>query len=138
MAMSEGSASQKQMSEAKDDKRSKRKPTSLKRKDSKRLPWWIELFFVQLGLPENLLLKILDLKKKSQSHFSKNIRIYKIIPILILAILYSKPIFKQANNNNLCVKKTIEFLDRNDYETSNNIASAVHYCNGGNMTNFLD
>ena len=33
-----------------------------KRKD-KDLPWWVELLFVQIGLPDKLLIKILKAKK---------------------------------------------------------------------------
>jgi len=32
--------------------------TSKNNKD-KNLPWWVELLFVQIGLPDNLLIKIL-------------------------------------------------------------------------------
>ena len=32
----------------------------------KALPWWVELFFVQIGLPEKLLIKILKINKSSK------------------------------------------------------------------------
>ena len=38
---------------------------SVFRKNNKDLPWWVELLFVQIGLPDKLLLKILKAKKKS-------------------------------------------------------------------------
>ena len=38
---------------------------NLKKKNSKDLPWWVELLFVQIGLPDKLLIKILKTKKKS-------------------------------------------------------------------------
>ncbi len=41
------------------------KEISRKRKD-KDLPWWVELLFVQIGLPDNILIKILKAKKKSK------------------------------------------------------------------------
>ena len=34
-----------------------------KKKKAKDLPWWVELLFVQIGLPEKLLIKILKTKK---------------------------------------------------------------------------
>ena len=34
-----------------------------KRKKDKDLPWWVELLFVQIGLPDKLLIKILKTKK---------------------------------------------------------------------------
>ena len=38
---------------------------NLKKKD-KNLPWWVELLFVQIGLPEKLLIKILKAKNKAK------------------------------------------------------------------------
>ena len=34
-----------------------------KKKKAKDLPWWVELLFVQVGLPDKLLIKILKAKK---------------------------------------------------------------------------
>ena len=39
---------------------------SSKSKKNKNLPWWVELLFVQIGLPDKLLIKILKAKKKSK------------------------------------------------------------------------
>ena len=36
---------------------------NLKKKKDKDLPWWVELLFVQIGLPDKLLIKILQAKK---------------------------------------------------------------------------
>ena len=33
-------------------------PSNLKKKKDKELPWWVELLFVQIGLPDKLLIKI--------------------------------------------------------------------------------
>ena len=33
-----------------------------KMKKDKNLPWWVELLFVQIGLPDKLLLKIIESK----------------------------------------------------------------------------
>ena len=34
-----------------------------KKKKDKHLPWWVEILFVQIGLPDKLLIKILKAKK---------------------------------------------------------------------------
>ena len=39
---------------------------NLKKKKYNDLPWWVELLFVQIGLPDNLLIKILKTKKKAK------------------------------------------------------------------------
>ena len=44
---------------------------NLKKKKNKDLPWWVELLFVQIGLPDKLLIKILKAKKTSKE-FIKN------------------------------------------------------------------
>ena len=44
---------------------------NIKKKTGKNLPWWVELLFVQIGLPDNLLIKILKAKKTSKE-FIKN------------------------------------------------------------------
>ena len=36
---------------------------NFKKKTDKNLPWWVELLFVQIGLPDKLLIKILKAKK---------------------------------------------------------------------------
>ena len=42
-----------------------------KKKAHKDLPWWVELLFVQIGLPDKILIKILKAKKTSKE-FIKN------------------------------------------------------------------
>ena len=44
---------------------------NIKKKKDKNLPWWVELLFVQIGLPDKLLIKILKAKKRSKE-FIKN------------------------------------------------------------------
>ena len=36
---------------------------NLKNQRDKSLPWWVELLFVQIGLPDKLLIKILKINK---------------------------------------------------------------------------
>ena len=48
---------------------------NLKKKKNKDLPWWVELLFVQIGLPDKLLIRILKAKKTSKE-FIKNDKKY--------------------------------------------------------------
>ena len=48
-----------------------------KRKKDKDLPWWIELLFVQIGLPDKLLIKILKTKKKAKEFINNDKRLFK-------------------------------------------------------------
>ena len=47
-----------------EEPKSKKQNSDLRNTNSK-LPWWVEILFVQIGLPESLLRKILKLKKVS-------------------------------------------------------------------------
>ena len=49
----------------------KKMNSSEKIKKKKDLPWWVELLFVQMGLPDKLLVKILK-TKKTYKEFIKN------------------------------------------------------------------
>ena len=57
-------------------------PENSKRKKDKDLPWWIELLFVQIGLPDKLLIKILKTKKKAKELFKNDKK--TLITFLIL------------------------------------------------------
>ena len=37
-----------------------------KNNNNKKLPWWVELLFVQIGLPDKILIKILKAQKESK------------------------------------------------------------------------
>ena len=50
-----------------------------------KLPWWVEILFVQIGLPENLLREILKLKSNSSKHFRNNRKRYYFSAIAIAA-----------------------------------------------------
>ena len=45
---------------------------NVKKKKDKDLPWWVELLFVQIGLPDKLLIKILKTKKIAKELINKD------------------------------------------------------------------
>ena len=67
---------------------------SKKRKD-KDLPWWVEFLFVQIGLPDNLLIKILKAKKKSRELFKNDKKSLITFLFVIASLIYffSKSLF---------------------------------------------
>ena len=49
-----------------------KKSLNSKNLKDKPLPWWVELLFVQIGLPDKLLIKILKAHKNSKVLINKN------------------------------------------------------------------
>ena len=45
---------------------------NFKKKKDKDLPWWVELLFVQIGLPDKFLIKILKTKKNAKELINKD------------------------------------------------------------------
>ena len=75
---------------------------NLKKKKNKDLPWWVELLFVQIGLPDKLLIKILKTQKKS-GEFLKTEKKSLILFLFIITILaYFYPVIKNAKNKLDC------------------------------------
>ena len=62
--------------------------SNLKKKKDKNLPWWVELLFVQIGLPDKLLIKILKAKKTSKE-FIKNEKKSILIFLFVITTLAS-------------------------------------------------
>ncbi len=102
------------------------------------LPWWVELLFVQIGLPDSLLRSFLINKKKTRNFYSSNRRPISIIFIASLILVYIQPLVKQASIHNQCIndsKSIVEDIyDKNNMLTQKEIrAVATNFCNGGGL-----
>tara|TARA_Y100001968_G_C18829368_1_gene468351 strand:+ start:191 stop:553 length:363 start_codon:yes stop_codon:yes gene_type:complete len=101
----------------------------------KSLPWWVELLFVQIGLPDRLLPKLLKIKKKSNRFFRDNKRLILISIILLTGFSYTNPLATYYKKQNQCINSTIaelnEDLDYSNFSKVNINSIAVNYCNGG-------
>ena len=86
---------------------------NLKKNKDKDLPWWVELLFVQIGLPDKLLIKILKTKKRSKE-LIKNEKKPLIIFLFIVSILaYFYPVIKHAKNKIDCESIAINYISKN-------------------------
>ena len=84
-----------------------------RKKKDKSLPWWVELLFVQIGLPDSLLVKILKARKKSIELF-KNDKKSLIIFLFAIAILaYFYPVIKHAKNKLDCESIAKDYIIKN-------------------------
>ena len=73
-----------------------------KKKKNKDLPWWVELLFIQIGLPDNLLIKILKAKKKSKELIKIDKKSLIKFFFIITALAYFYPVIKHAKNKLNC------------------------------------
>ena len=102
-------------------------------KKDPKLPWWVELLFVQIGLPDKWLPKILRNKNNLQKYIQEN-RKYIIALIFIGAgLVYINPHTKYFRNQNICIDQTNRELSstaKRKFPLLNK-SKAVRYCNGG-------
>ena len=73
-----------------------------KKKRNKDLPWWVELLFVQIGLPDKLLIKILKTQKKAKELFKNDKKTLITFLFVITTLSYFYPVIKHAKNKLDC------------------------------------
>ncbi len=88
-------------------------PENSKRKKDKDLPWWIELLFVQIGLPDKLLIKILKTKKKAKELFKNDKKSLITFLFLIITLAYFYPVIKHAKNKLDCEAIAKNYIIKN-------------------------
>ena len=115
-----------------------KKPKSSKSLDSSQkgnppLPLWVEILFVQIGLPDKWLRFFLKLKRdgKRTIHQRKNYIAYTAL--IVTPLLYVSPIIIESHTSNTCVKEAGEYLRNNKGEKYSNTAWAMRFCNGGDI-----
>ena len=102
------------------------------------LPWWVEILFVQVGLPDYWLRSFLKQKKRIKLLLSGHAKNTPTILIIVIAIIYLFPLVKQANSHNKCIKAShslvSESTGREEVLTNEEInAYATNFCNGGSI-----
>ena len=106
-------------------------------KNQAKLPWWVELLFVQIGLPDSWLSKYLKKKKEAANFIAKNKKYIAYSAILIAGILYIYPIVRYTSSSASCIDKTTKYLKSNNINKSQNKMDinslAVGYCHGGSL-----
>ena len=105
-----------------------------KRKD-KNLPWWVELLFVQIGLPDKLLIKILKAKKTSKEFIKNENKSIIIFLFLITTLAYFYPVIKHAKNKLDCeaIAKNYIIKNKNIIGINNREIKMIstNFCYGG-------
>ena len=114
----------------------------LKKKSDKDLPWWVELLFVQIGLPDKLLVKILKAKRNSKELINNEKNSFITILILITSFIYFYPVIRYAKNKLDCEKIAKNYIieNRNIVKINNKELRmlSTNFCNGGNEMNRIE
>ena len=107
---------------------------SKKKKDT-NLPWWVELLFVQVGLPDKLLIKILKAKKTSKEFIKNENKSIIIFLFVITTLAYFYPVIKHAKNKLDCeaIAKNYIIKNKNIIGLNNREIKMIstNFCYGG-------
>ena len=117
-----------------EDKKLKNPAKSNIKKD-KSLPWWVELLFVQIGLPDKFLITILKSNKKLKD-FIKNDKKSILTFLFVLTVLaYFYPVVRQSKNKLECQTIAKDYISENKdiiKITRKELRMlSTNFCNGG-------
>jgi len=106
-----------------------------KNKKEKDLPWWVELLFVQIGLPDKFLIKILRTKKKANELIKSDKKSLFIFLFVFITLAYFYPVIRQARNKLDCEVNAKHYFIKNKNITGINNKElkmlSTNFCNGG-------
>ena len=106
-----------------------------KRKKDKDLPWWVELLFVQIGLPDKLLIKILKAQKTSKEFLKNDKKSLITFLFVITTFAYFYPVIKHTNNKLDCeaIAKNYIIKNKNTIGINNRELKmlSTNFCYGG-------
>ena len=108
-----------------------------KKKKDKDLPWWVEVLFVQIGLPDKLLIKILKTKRKAKELIKNDKKLLITIFFLTTILAYFYPVIKHAKNKLDCELIAKSYLINNKNLTGINKKElkmlSTNFCYGGEV-----
>ena len=110
-------------------------PENSKKKKDKNLPWWVEFLFVQIGLPDKFLIKILNAKKKSKELVKNDKKVLLTFLLTIITLAYFYPVIKHAKSKLDCEAIAKNYIIKNKNITGINKRElkmlSTNFCYGG-------
>ena len=88
-------------------------PENSKKNKGKDLPWWVELLFVQIGLPDKLLIKVLKAKKRAKELVSNDKKTLITFLFVATTLTYFYPVIKHAKNKLDCEAFAKNYIIKN-------------------------
>ena len=108
---------------------------NLKKKKDKDLPWWVEFLFVQIGLPDKWLIRILKSKKKSKEFIKSEKKLILMILFILAIFAYFYPVVKYSKSKLNCEANAKDYISENKNLIKINRNKlrmlSTNFCNGG-------
>ena len=109
--------------------------TNTNNKKEKSLPWWVELLFVQIGLPDKWLIKVLKSKKKYTDLLKNNKKLIVMSLFILAGLIYFYPVVKYSKNKLDCESNAQNYImdNKNLMNMNRNQLKmlSTNFCNGG-------
>ena len=106
-----------------------------KKKKDKDLPWWVELLFVQIGLPDKFLIKFLKTKKKAKELINNDKKSLITVLFVLASLSYFYPVVKHAKNKLDCESTAKNYIIKNKNIFGINKKEikmlSINFCYGG-------
>ena len=106
-----------------------------KNQKDKFLPWWVELLFVQIGLPDKFLIGILKISKIIKELIKNEKKSIFLFLFILFHMIYFYPVVKHSKNKLDCEKNAKSYVIQN--KNLNKISKkqlgmlSTNFCNGG-------
>ncbi len=95
-----------------EDKKLKNSAKTNIQKD-KSLPWWVELLFVQIGLPDKFLITILKSNKKLKDFIKNDTKSIVTFLFFLIVLAYFYPVVRQSKNKIECQTIAKDYISEN-------------------------
>ena len=109
--------------------------TNSNNKKEKSLPWWVELLFIQIGLPDKWLIKLLKTKKIYIDLLKNEKKLIVIILFVLAGLTYLYPVVKYSKNKLNCENNAQNYIkdNKNLININRNQLKmlSTNFCNGG-------